>query len=191
MSSLGAMLVRHIERDGKVGLEYIVFECIVERYSSQDNIEVLGVRVRSSKFATFLTFHYNQRTQPDRLEETPHSRLDIRVSRRHSLPRQANLDRRSSRLPFLLGPHFVVSLRQRKLTIPIYTQKVDWFKAYRLVQLLSKRGIEMRNSVRRPSACPLRLTSSGASNASEFCNCSETVCSIANELLHCEDLDPS
>jgi hypothetical protein len=84
MSSLGAMLVRHIERDGKVGLEYIVFECIVERYSSQDNIEVLGVRVRSSKFATFLTFHYNQRTQPDRLEETPHSRLDIRVSRRHS-----------------------------------------------------------------------------------------------------------
>jgi hypothetical protein len=37
---------------------------------------------------------------------------------------------------------------------------------------------------------PLR-TFGGASNASEFCNCSETVRDIANELLHCEDWDPS
>ncbi len=38
---------------------------------------------------------------------------------------------------------------------------------------------------------PLRLTFGGSSNASEFCNCSETVCDITNELLHCKDWDPS
>jgi hypothetical protein len=43
MSLLGAMLVRRVVRDGKVGLEYIFFDCIVERYSSQDNMQVLGV----------------------------------------------------------------------------------------------------------------------------------------------------
>jgi hypothetical protein len=34
---------------------------------------------------------------------------------------------------------------------------------------------------------PLRLTFGGSSNASEFCNCGETVCDIANELLDCKD----
>jgi hypothetical protein len=43
MSLLGAMLVRRVVRDGKVGLEYVFFDCIVERYSSQDNMQVLGV----------------------------------------------------------------------------------------------------------------------------------------------------
>jgi hypothetical protein len=38
---------------------------------------------------------------------------------------------------------------------------------------------------------PLRLTFCGSSNASEFCNCSDTVCDITNELLYCEDWDPS
>jgi hypothetical protein len=43
VSLRGAMLVRRVERDGKVGLENVFLDCIVERYSSQDNIQVLGV----------------------------------------------------------------------------------------------------------------------------------------------------
>jgi hypothetical protein len=44
MGLLGAMRVRRVEQDGKAGLEYILFvDCIVERYSSQDNMQVLGV----------------------------------------------------------------------------------------------------------------------------------------------------
>jgi hypothetical protein len=43
MSLLGAMLVRRVVRDGKVGLEYIFFDCIIDKYSSQDNMQVLGV----------------------------------------------------------------------------------------------------------------------------------------------------
>jgi uncharacterized protein YqfB (UPF0267 family) len=37
------MLVRRVERNGEVGLEYVLFDCIVERHSSQDNMQVLGV----------------------------------------------------------------------------------------------------------------------------------------------------
>jgi hypothetical protein len=43
MSLLGAVLVSCVERDGKVGLEYVFLDCIVERYSSQDNMQVHGV----------------------------------------------------------------------------------------------------------------------------------------------------
>jgi hypothetical protein len=46
MSLLGVVLVRRVGRDGKVGveqLESLFFDCIVERYSSRDNMQVLGV----------------------------------------------------------------------------------------------------------------------------------------------------
>jgi hypothetical protein len=43
MSLLGKMLVRRVERDSRVGLEYEFFHCIVERYSRQDIMQVLGV----------------------------------------------------------------------------------------------------------------------------------------------------
>jgi hypothetical protein len=52
----------------------------------------------------------------------------------------------------------------------------------------------MRNSVRRPIAGPTPshiFEFGGSSNESEFCNCSETVCNITNELLHCTDWDPN
>jgi hypothetical protein len=39
MSLLGAVLVSCVERDGKVGLEYVFFDCIVDRqYASNNNI---------------------------------------------------------------------------------------------------------------------------------------------------------
>jgi hypothetical protein len=47
MSLLDAMLVRHVESDDKVGLEYIFFDCIVERYSIKDNMQVLKGSRRS------------------------------------------------------------------------------------------------------------------------------------------------
>jgi hypothetical protein len=43
MSLLGAMLVKPVERDSKVSLGYAFFHCIVERYSTQDNMQVLEV----------------------------------------------------------------------------------------------------------------------------------------------------
>jgi hypothetical protein len=44
MSLLGAMLVsRRVEGDSSVGLGYIFFDCTVKIYSSQDNMQVLGV----------------------------------------------------------------------------------------------------------------------------------------------------
>jgi hypothetical protein len=49
----------------------------------------------------------------------------------------------------------------------------------------------MLNSIRRPTARFLRRIFGGSSNASEFCNCSDAVCDITNELLHCEYWDPS
>jgi hypothetical protein len=64
------------------------------------------------QLATFQAFHsairsyppeYYQRAQRDRLEETPHSRLDIRSPRYHSLLQKANQDGRSS---VLAGPSF-------------------------------------------------------------------------------------
>lgn len=44
MSLLGAMLGRRVVRDGNVGFEYIFFDCIVERYLRQDNIQILGAQ---------------------------------------------------------------------------------------------------------------------------------------------------
>jgi hypothetical protein len=87
--------------------------------------------------------------------------------------------------------HLVVSLRQRNPTTPIYTQKVDWSKAYRREHYSASAALECATQCGDLLLVPLRLTFGGASNASEFCNCSETVCDITNELLHCEDWDPS
>jgi hypothetical protein len=87
--------------------------------------------------------------------------------------------------------HLVVSLRQRNPTTPIYTKKVDWFKAYRRDHYSASAALECATQCGDLQLVPLRLTFGGSSNASEFCNCSETVCDITNELLHCEDWDPS
>jgi hypothetical protein len=43
VSLLGAMLVKCVESDGKIGLEYVFFYCLVERDSIQDNMQVPGV----------------------------------------------------------------------------------------------------------------------------------------------------
>jgi hypothetical protein len=87
--------------------------------------------------------------------------------------------------------HLVVSLRQRNPTTPIYTQKVDWSKAYRRDHYSASAALECATQCGDLLLIPLRLTFGGSSNASEFCNCSETVCDITNELLHCADWDPS
>jgi hypothetical protein len=87
--------------------------------------------------------------------------------------------------------HLVVSLRQRNPTTPIYTQKVDWSKAYRRGHYSASTALECATQCGDLLLVPLRLTFGGSSNASEFCNCSETVCDITNELLHCENWDPS
>jgi hypothetical protein len=87
--------------------------------------------------------------------------------------------------------HLVMSLCQRNPTTPIYTQKVDWSKAYRRDHYSASAALECATQCDDLLLVPLRLTFGGFSNASEFCNCSETVCDITNELLHCEDWDPS
>jgi hypothetical protein len=87
--------------------------------------------------------------------------------------------------------HLVVSLRQRNPTTPIYTQKVDWSKAYRREHYSASTALECATQCGDLLLVPLRLTFGGSSNASEFCNCSETVCDLTNELLHCKDWDPS
>jgi hypothetical protein len=86
--------------------------------------------------------------------------------------------------------HLVVSLRQRNPTTPIYTQKVDWSKAYRREHYSASAALECATQCGDLLLVPLRLTFGGASNASEFCNCSETVCDLTNELLHCAEWDP-
>jgi hypothetical protein len=46
VSLLGVVLVRRVGRYGKAGVEYLessFFDCMVQRYSSQDNMQVLGV----------------------------------------------------------------------------------------------------------------------------------------------------
>jgi hypothetical protein len=44
MSLLGAMLVRKVERDdGEPSLEYHFYDIAVDQYSSQDNMQVLGI----------------------------------------------------------------------------------------------------------------------------------------------------
>jgi hypothetical protein len=87
--------------------------------------------------------------------------------------------------------HLVASLRQRNPTTPIYTQKVNWSKAYRRDHYSASAALECATQCGDLLLIPLRLTFGGSSNASEFCNCSETVCDITNELLHCADWDPS
>jgi hypothetical protein len=87
--------------------------------------------------------------------------------------------------------HLVTSLRQRNPTTPIYIQKVDWSKAYRREHYSASTALECATQCGDLFLVPLRLTFGGSSNASEFCNCSETVCDITNELLHCDDWDPS
>jgi hypothetical protein len=86
--------------------------------------------------------------------------------------------------------HLVVSLRQRNPTTPIYTRQVDWCKAYRRQHYSASAALECATQCGDLLLVPLRLTFGGASNASEFCNCSETVCDLTNELLHCAERDP-
>jgi hypothetical protein len=75
------------------------------------------------KCTTFLAFQlqpwsYHQRTQRDRLEEMPHSRLDIRGPRTLTTNDQ---DGGSGRLPFRLDPPSDrVPRRERNPTTPIY-----------------------------------------------------------------------
>jgi hypothetical protein len=87
--------------------------------------------------------------------------------------------------------HLVVSLRQRNPTTPIFIQKVDWSKAYRRGHYSASTALECATQCGDLLLVPLRLTFGGSSNASEFCNCSETVCDITNELLHCDSWDPN
>jgi hypothetical protein len=99
---------------------------------------------------------YHQRTQRYHLEETPHSRFDIRGPKRYSLPQQPNQNGRPSQLPFRLGPPSNHTPRREPTSTK--PDDTDLHTKSRLVQslpsrsLLGKRGVGMCNSVRRSTA---------------------------------------
>jgi hypothetical protein len=146
------------------------------------------------KVATFPAIRYHhQRTQTYRPEETPG------LQTRHSSSSKAFSPTTSESgyalVPCRLGSallrimHLVVSIRQRNPTTPIYTQKVDWSKAYRRKHYSASAALECATQCGDLLIVSIRLTFGDASNASRFCNCNEIVCDI-QELHHCEDWDP-
>ena len=87
--------------------------------------------------------------------------------------------------------HYIISLRLRHPSIPIYIQKVDWKSAYRRIHMNWTTCIQCCSVYKEFALIPLRAVFGGSPCPSDWSVLSETTADLANFLLSNHDWDPS
>ncbi len=96
---------------------------------------------------------------------------------------------------FLRVIHYIVTCRLHFPTKRVLIRKDDFKSAYRRQHLSAKAAVQTITQILKDGVTflllALRLTFGGKPGPSEWCTISEPICDLANEILNCEEWDPS